>query len=201
MSATQSRARDAGTTLALLPRGCHASACTARHRQLRQYAAGDFLRCGLLSAEGVGQPPARARSARHTRHDRVGARGVSAPRRRPRAFVRAFGPVLRLRRARQKAGGDWIKVTFTANADAQPAIESAEQALALEEALTKLEQTDERAARVVELRYFAGLSPEQVAEVLNVTRRTSTATGATHARSCTRHWNDVLTAALSALLQ
>jgi RNA polymerase sigma factor (TIGR02999 family) len=73
---------------------------------------------------------------------------------------------------RQKAGGDWIKVTFTANADAQPAIESAEQALALEEALTKLEQTDERAARVVELRYFAGLSPEQVAEVLNVTRRT-----------------------------
>lgn len=75
-------------------------------------------------------------------------------------------------RMRQKAGGDWIKVTFTANADAQPAIESAEQALALEEALTKLEQTDERAARVVELRYFAGLSPEQVAEVLNLTRRT-----------------------------
>jgi RNA polymerase sigma factor (TIGR02999 family) len=101
----------------------------------------------------------------------------------------------------RRPGGDWIKVTFTANADAQPAIESAEQALALEEALTKLEQTDERAARVVELRYFAGLSPEQVAEVLNVTRRTSTATGATHARSCTRHWNDVLTAALSALLQ
>jgi len=55
-------------------------------------------------------------------------------------------------RMRQKAGGDWIKVTFTANADAQPAIQSAEQALALEEALTKLEQTDERAARVVELR-------------------------------------------------
>ena len=75
-------------------------------------------------------------------------------------------------RMRQKAGGDWIKVTFTANEDAQPAIQSAEQALALEEALTKLEQTDERAARVVELRYFAGLSPEQVAEVLNLTRRT-----------------------------
>ena len=75
-------------------------------------------------------------------------------------------------RMRQKAGGDWIKVTFTANADAQPALQSAEQALALEEALAKLEQTDERAARVVELRYFAGLSPEQVAAVLNLTRRT-----------------------------
>ncbi|HET6546527.1 MAG TPA: ECF-type sigma factor [Rhodanobacteraceae bacterium] len=75
-------------------------------------------------------------------------------------------------RMRQKAGGGWIKVTFTANADAQPAIESAEQALALEEALTRLEETDPRAARVVELRYFAGLSPEQVATLLGVTRRT-----------------------------
>jgi RNA polymerase sigma factor (TIGR02999 family) len=75
-------------------------------------------------------------------------------------------------RMRQKAGGDWVKITFTANADAQPAIESAEQALALEQALLKLEQTDARAARVVELRYFAGLAPEQIAEVLNVTRRT-----------------------------
>jgi RNA polymerase sigma factor (TIGR02999 family) len=75
-------------------------------------------------------------------------------------------------RMRQKAGGGWIKVTFTANADAQPAIESAEQALALEEALTRLEQTDPRAARVVELRYFAGLSPEQIAELLGLTRRT-----------------------------
>ncbi|MEP6511281.1 MAG: ECF-type sigma factor [Dokdonella sp.] len=75
-------------------------------------------------------------------------------------------------RMRQKAGGDWLRVTFTANAEAQPAIESAEQALALEEALIKLEQTDERAARVVELRYFVGLTPEQVANVLGVTRRT-----------------------------
>jgi RNA polymerase sigma factor (TIGR02999 family) len=75
-------------------------------------------------------------------------------------------------RMRQKAGGDWVKVTFTANPEAQPAIESAEQALALEEALLKLEQTDERAARVVELRYFAGLAPEQIADVLGVTRRT-----------------------------
>lgn len=75
-------------------------------------------------------------------------------------------------RMRQKAGGDWMRVTFTTNADAQPAIESAEQALALEEALVKLEQTDERAARVVELRYFAGLAPEQIAELLGVTRRT-----------------------------
>lgn len=75
-------------------------------------------------------------------------------------------------RMRQKAGGDWVKVTITGDDGVQGAIESAEQALALEQALTQLEEVDERAARVVELRYFTGLAPEQVAQVLQVTRRT-----------------------------
>ena len=74
-------------------------------------------------------------------------------------------------RLRWKAGGDWIKVTLTGDA-ALPAIESAEQALAIEEALARLESIDVRAARVVELRWFAGLEPEQVAAALHVTRRT-----------------------------
>jgi len=75
-------------------------------------------------------------------------------------------------RLRFKAGGDWIKVTLTGD-HAIPAIESAEQALAIEEALERLERTDARAARVAELRWFAGLDPEQVAAVLKVTRRTA----------------------------
>ena len=75
-------------------------------------------------------------------------------------------------RMRQKAGGDWIRITLTGMDSLQPAIESAEQALAIEEALTRLEREDPRAARVVELRWFAGLDPEQVATVLQVTRRT-----------------------------
>ncbi|MBL0162723.1 MAG: sigma-70 family RNA polymerase sigma factor [Xanthomonadales bacterium] len=75
-------------------------------------------------------------------------------------------------RMRQKSGGEWVRVTFTANADSQPALESAEQVLALDEALQRLEATDARAAQVVELRYFAGLAPEQVAAVLKLTRRT-----------------------------
>jgi RNA polymerase sigma factor (TIGR02999 family) len=75
-------------------------------------------------------------------------------------------------RMRQKAGGDWIKITLTANGDVFPAIESAAQALALEEAMTQLEQTDPRAARVVELRWFAGIAPEQIAELMQLTRRT-----------------------------
>jgi RNA polymerase sigma factor (TIGR02999 family) len=40
--------------------------------------------------------------------------------------------------------------------------------LALEEALVRLREVDERAARVVELRFFAGLEIEEAAEVLDV---------------------------------
>jgi len=43
-----------------------------------------------------------------------------------------------------------------------------EELLALEEALTKLAEKDARAAKLVELRYFAGLTLEQAAEVLDV---------------------------------
>lgn len=73
-------------------------------------------------------------------------------------------------RMRYKSGGDWVKVTLTANIDL--ALESAEQALALDDALTRLAELDERAAQVVELRYFAGLTPEQIAELLDLSRRT-----------------------------
>jgi RNA polymerase sigma factor (TIGR02999 family) len=75
-------------------------------------------------------------------------------------------------RMRQKAGGDWVRVTLSGMDSLQPAIDSAEQVLAIEEALNRLEGEDPRAARVVELRWFAGLDPEQVATVLQVTRRT-----------------------------
>lgn len=44
--------------------------------------------------------------------------------------------------------------------------------LALDEALTRLECDHERPARVVMMRYFAGLSNDEVADVLGVTSRT-----------------------------
>jgi DNA-directed RNA polymerase specialized sigma24 family protein len=43
-----------------------------------------------------------------------------------------------------------------------------EDMLLLDEALSKLEKADARAARVVELRFFGGLQEQEVAEVLNV---------------------------------
>lgn len=48
-----------------------------------------------------------------------------------------------------------------------------EETMALEEALRSLEERDPRAAEVVELRFFAGLSFEEVAETLGTSVRTA----------------------------
>ena len=74
-------------------------------------------------------------------------------------------------RLSQRAGGQWLRVTLT-DGDERLALDTAEHVLNLERALARLEQHDERAARVVELRYFAGLSLEQVATTLQLARRT-----------------------------
>ena len=44
--------------------------------------------------------------------------------------------------------------------------------LMLDQALTRLQELDERQAKIVELRYFAGLQVEETAEVLGVSTRT-----------------------------
>ncbi|MGH7516168.1 MAG: sigma-70 family RNA polymerase sigma factor [Gemmatimonadales bacterium] len=50
--------------------------------------------------------------------------------------------------------------------------EQAETLLELDQALTKLSRLDERLGRVVECRFFGGLTEEETAEVLGVTART-----------------------------
>ena len=74
-------------------------------------------------------------------------------------------------RLRQRAGGAWVGVTLNAD-EVRLSIDSAEEAIAMEAALARLERVDARAARVVELRYVAGLSLEQRAQALGVARRT-----------------------------
>lgn len=74
-------------------------------------------------------------------------------------------------RLRLRAGGDWHRITLS-GMEQQLAIDSAEQAIALDESLSRLETHDARAAQVVELLYFAGLTLEQTAELLGVARRT-----------------------------
>ncbi|HEY0179209.1 MAG TPA: ECF-type sigma factor [Dokdonella sp.] len=74
-------------------------------------------------------------------------------------------------RLRRRAGGDWVRTTLSGG-DGRLALDSAEQALELDAALARLEATDVRAARVVELLCFAGLEQDQAADVLGVARRT-----------------------------
>ncbi len=74
-------------------------------------------------------------------------------------------------RLRERAGGGWMGITLT-GADQRLAIESAEQALELDQALERLAAADARALQVVELVHFAGLTLEQTAETLGLSRRT-----------------------------
>jgi RNA polymerase sigma factor (TIGR02999 family) len=76
------------------------------------------------------------------------------------------------RKDRQKHGGGLVRHDLD---DAQPVAgpEVREDLLALDEALTRLASTDPKAARLVELRYFAGLSIPEAAQALGVSPRTA----------------------------
>lgn len=67
---------------------------------------------------------------------------------------------------RMKRGGRAIHVSLS-RAMVVP-IDKDRELIALNDALTRLEELDARKAKVVELRYFGGLSVEETAEVLNV---------------------------------
>jgi RNA polymerase sigma factor (TIGR02999 family) len=69
----------------------------------------------------------------------------------------------------QKRGGDAIQVSF---ADALSVPDKAEDLVALDEALSALAGFDERRSRVVELRFFGGLSVEETAAVLRISPET-----------------------------
>ncbi len=69
------------------------------------------------------------------------------------------------RKGRHKHGGALRRVELTD----RPAATPDENLLALDEALTRLTAEDPVAAKVVELRHFAGLGHEAVAEALGVT--------------------------------
>ena len=53
-----------------------------------------------------------------------------------------------------------------------PAEERAEAILRLDEALEELASVDEKQAKIVEMRYFGGMKMDEIAEVLNISKRT-----------------------------
>jgi RNA polymerase sigma factor (TIGR02999 family) len=69
-------------------------------------------------------------------------------------------------RLAEKRGGGAAMATFNDELVVREA--RAEELVALDEALAKLEQLDERQAKVVTLRYFGGLSQEEIAAVLDI---------------------------------
>ena len=70
-------------------------------------------------------------------------------------------------RVAEKRGGVQERVSLSA-VDGWNPVARSEDLLALDDVLARLEKADPRAAHVVELRFFGGLSEEEVAEALGV---------------------------------
>ena len=66
----------------------------------------------------------------------------------------------------EKRGGEFHIMTL--NEDIDKAVEQSTELIALDDALNELAKMDEVKARIVELRYFGGLTVEETAEVLGV---------------------------------
>ncbi len=73
-------------------------------------------------------------------------------------------------RKAQKRGGGQVIATFDDEAFAKEA--RAEELIVLDDALKKLAKLNERQSKVVEYRFFGGLTQEEVAEVLGVSTPT-----------------------------
>ena len=73
-------------------------------------------------------------------------------------------------RKKLKRGGDFIEVSW--DEALAVSVESSADVIALDEALQTMAAFDERKSRIVELRFFGGLSVEETAEVLNVSPTT-----------------------------
>ncbi len=80
-------------------------------------------------------------------------------------------------RKRRKRGGDAQTICLDAKTislveDASASVDHFLDMLALDEAMTRLEAIDSRKTRVVEMRFFAGMDNQEIAEVLKVTPNT-----------------------------
>lgn len=73
------------------------------------------------------------------------------------------------RNASKRGGGhEQVSLTLALEVATQPPVEI----MALDEALTKLESLDPRQGRIVEMRYFGGLTVEETADVLDISPAT-----------------------------
>jgi RNA polymerase sigma factor (TIGR02999 family) len=79
------------------------------------------------------------------------------------------------RRIAKKRGGEGLRITFDELRPGQDGTDASRRAveiLDLDEALTSLAARNERLRRLVELRFFAGLTEEETAQTLGTSERT-----------------------------
>jgi RNA polymerase sigma factor (TIGR02999 family) len=74
-------------------------------------------------------------------------------------------------RGRHKRGGDWQRVTLD-SVDLSGRASQIEDIVSVDEAIGRMEERDPRMARIVRLRFFAGLSVDEIAKSLGITDRT-----------------------------
>ena len=127
------------------------------HRQMRRERSGHTLQTGAL----VNEAYLRLRALRDIRwRDRNHFLGVAAG-----VMRRVLVDRSRANRALRR-GGDELHVTLHDDQVARPDAEAEIDVETLDRALERLSERDELQARIVELRYFAGLTIEETASAL-----------------------------------
>ena len=131
------------------------------HRQLARIRPGDTLQTTALVHEAYFK---LLGTARPEWHDRRHFFAVAS------RAMRQISVDYARRQTAQKRGGDAPPLTL--DEQRLPVADRAPELVLLDQALTELESLSERPARVVELRFFGGLSVEETAAVLDVSERT-----------------------------
>ena len=131
------------------------------HRQLAHIRPGDTLQTTALVHEAYFK---LLGTARPEWHDRKHFFAVAS-----RAMRQITVDYAR-RQGAQKRGGDTPPLTL--DEERLPVADRAPELVLLDQALTELESLSERPARVVELRFFGGLSVEETAAVMDLSERT-----------------------------
>ena len=132
------------------------------HRELWRFRAGETLSTTALVNEAYVR---LMRSGTLPFQDRIHLLSVAATAMRRLLIDRA-----RERQA-QKRGGD-LRAVALDDAGELAAERASAELLAVEDALSGLERVDARLARLVELRFFGGLTDEEIAGVLEISDRT-----------------------------
>jgi RNA polymerase sigma factor (TIGR02999 family) len=133
----------------------------AAHRQLAHIRPGDTLQTTALVHEAYLK---LLGAARPVWHDRRHFFAVAS-----RAMRQIVVDYARTQMAQKRGGG---AIALTLDEQQLPVADRAHELVQLDSALTELESLSERPARVVELRFFGGLSVEETASAMDISERT-----------------------------